>query len=316
MRLLLGIDGGQSSTVGLLAEEFGRIRARAVGPPADLVGEPRDSRRRAEVLEAVAASARVQAGLPTNVAFAAVVAGLSGHDPGEPAPPPPRLRAARLLLVHDAETAHVGAFDGGDGIVVVAGTGSVALGVAGEVRARAGGWGYLFGDAGGAFAIARAAVVRAMEAEDRGRALTLGEAALRHAGAPTLRALQAAFAHGDLSRPALAAFARTVAALATDGDDDARKVVAEAAVALARLVETVDARLPATSRRDVAGLGGVFRGDAVRRAFEAEVAARLPHARLMPPRRDAAFGALILAFREAALPVPRFDGPAAADPRR
>jgi len=140
VRLLLGIDGGQSSTVGLLAEEFGRIRARAVGPPADLVGEPRDSRRRAEVLEAVAASARAQAGLPTDVAFAAVVAGLSGHDPGEPAPPPPRLRAARLLLVHDAETAHVGAFDGGDGIVVVAGTGSVALGSRARCgRARAAG---------------------------------------------------------------------------------------------------------------------------------------------------------------------------------
>ena len=61
---------------------------------------------------------------------------------------------ADIHVVSDAETALYGAHGGGPGVIVIAGTGSIALGrnAAGR-EARAGGWGWLVDDAGSAFAI-------------------------------------------------------------------------------------------------------------------------------------------------------------------
>jgi len=60
------------------------------------------------------------------------------------------LPAARVLITADAVTAHAGAFGGRPGVVLAAGTGSIALGVAGADAIRqVDGWGYLCGDAGG-----------------------------------------------------------------------------------------------------------------------------------------------------------------------
>lgn len=51
-------------------------------------------------------------------------------------------------VVPDSEAAHIGAFAGGDGILVITGTGSIVWGRQGEDWHRAGGFGYLIGDEG------------------------------------------------------------------------------------------------------------------------------------------------------------------------
>ena len=67
--------------------------------------------------------------------------------------------AERLVVTHDARIAWAGATEGEPGLVVIAGTGSIAYGenAQGE-SARAGGWGYIYGDEGGGFDIARQAL--------------------------------------------------------------------------------------------------------------------------------------------------------------
>ena len=84
----------------------------------------------------------------------------------------------------------------------------------------------------------------------------------RRSGVPSLRAVQHAFAHGELGRPALAAFASEVLACAADGDADAVDVCAAAAAELADLAATVDARLEPVSLRLVSTSGGLFADDA------------------------------------------------------
>jgi hypothetical protein len=67
--------------------------------------------------------------------------------------------AGRVAAVSDVELAHAAAFGGGPGVLVVAGTGSIA--VARDRRGRwrrAGGWGQLLGDEGSGFWIGRAAL--------------------------------------------------------------------------------------------------------------------------------------------------------------
>ena len=70
-------------------------------------------------------------------------------------------------MTNDAAVALTGATAGGQGIIVIAGTGSIALGrdTAGRV-VRAAGWGYIYGDEGSAFDIARQALRAALRMEE------------------------------------------------------------------------------------------------------------------------------------------------------
>ena len=73
----------------------------------------------------------------------------------------------KYKLTHDAEIALIGATAGQPGIIVIAGTGSIAFGRNAQMQtARAGGWGYIFGDEGGGFDIAKNALRRALQFEE------------------------------------------------------------------------------------------------------------------------------------------------------
>jgi glucosamine kinase len=307
-RIVAGIDGGQTSTAAAVARADGTILGRGTGPPADLVGEPRGAfARQRDALAAALAAAFKGAGLPETTPLEALVIGLSGHDAGSPAPFV--LSSASVeLFVHDTAIAHAGALGGGAGIVVLAGTGSVALGnaVAGGPCVRAGGWGYYFGDAGSALWIAREAVALAMVDADRGDASPLGQAALKFFRTPDLRTLQHAFAHGELTRPALAAFAGSALALADRSPDPSGvgRLREAAAEALAELAGIVDDRLTNGGRRRVSYAGGVFANDGLRRAFEARLRVRIPHALIVPPLGDPLAGAIVMATELARLAAP------------
>ncbi|MDQ2908669.1 MAG: hypothetical protein M3R44_04880 [Candidatus Eremiobacteraeota bacterium] len=273
-----GVDGGQTSTNAAIADGNGRILGRGDGPAADLVGEHRNSdRQRAAIAQALEA-AMSAAGLSSDTRLAAVVVGLTGHD-GDPRSAPGLAPSAdAVAIVHDAVIAHAGAFGGEAGIVVLAGTGSVALGNAapGEPYVRAGGWGYFFGDHGGALGIAREAIAWAMQDADRGEASQLGAAALRFFGASDLHAIQHAFASGELSRPALAAFAAHALAMAPTERPSmpmqAWFLRSVAVRALTELAWAIDDRLPAVPVRRVSYSGGVFRNEGLLRTFRSVVA--------------------------------------------
>ncbi len=296
MNLFAGIDGGQSGTVAVLGDGKAAL-GRGSGPPADLVGEARDSARQREALLAALDAACDDAGVARTVRLRAVVAGLSGYDDGISPVPHLGARADHERVMHDTEIAHAGALAGSAGIVVIAGTGSVALGndARGGPFVRAGGWGYFFGDEGSALWLARTALRRAMVRADRGEASGLAERGLACFGARSLRAIQHAVAHGEIARPTLAAFASDVLAAAADGDADASTVRRAAADELADLVATVDGRLEPASWRLVSYAGGLFADAAFVDTFGAALAEALPHANLVSPAGDPASGALALA---------------------
>ena len=74
--------------------------------------------------------------------------------------------AVEWLVTHDGMIALSGALAGENGIVAIAGTGSLVFGRRGSRTMRAGGWGYVFGDEGGAFWIARQALRAALRHEE------------------------------------------------------------------------------------------------------------------------------------------------------
>lgn len=265
------------------------------------MGEARDSNRQAAVIDGVLSAALREASLPGTTRFAAIVAGISGFDEGETAEPALQTQVDSVRVVHDAVIAHAGALDGEPGIVVLAGTGSVAYGTsASGAPVRAGGWGYLFGDAGSAFWIGRYAIHLAMHDED----LNLGDDRWRRRiltalGLPTLRAVQHAFAHGELTRARIAALA-PVALAEGDGHPYAQLICGDAAQRLVQLVQIVALRLAAGAPL-VSYAGGLFANEAIRSDWEAGVGGEIPEARIVAPRYDPALGALRLAYRLAGL---------------
>ncbi len=169
--------------------------------------------------------------------------GLSGYDATFDGRAP-AFRTATVRLVHDAPVALAGAVQTRPAIVVIAGTGSVAYGEDGAGGAvRVGGWGYLFGDEGSAFAVARDALAQAMGADDRAVPSPLGEAALAFFDRRDLRELATVALQGRIGRDALAAFARVVHDAARLGEPEAEAIVERAAAALAALAATAIDRL-------------------------------------------------------------------------
>ncbi len=240
-----------------------------------------------------------------DAAIAAVVIGLTGHDDAPVNVSYLAPSAAVAAVVHDSVIAHAGALGGEAGITVLAGTGSVAVGnaTAGGPLVRTGGWGYFFGDEGSALGIARDAIASAMRASDRGELSPLGALALQFFAMPDLRAIQHAFAHGELSRAALASFATEVLesvegqSTASSLSQAAREVRGRAAAALAELAAVLDRRLPTKPSRRISYTGGVFRNDGMRASFHRAVESILSTAEVCEPRGDPLDGALCMAVR-------------------
>ncbi|MBV9440526.1 MAG: hypothetical protein JOZ24_11085, partial [Candidatus Eremiobacteraeota bacterium] len=208
MRWVAGIDAGQSGTTAVVVDEHGTIGGRGTAGAADHVDEPPGSTRCRDACALALARALEAAQLPADTVPVAVRIGLSGWDERFDGVAP-TFGAARVVLGHDAPIALAGAVASRPAVVVISGTGSVAYGERADGSAiRAGGWGYLFGDEGSAFAVARDALALAMRADDEGRRTALGDAALQHFGGHDLRTLATSALQGRLSRSALAAFAR------------------------------------------------------------------------------------------------------------
>ena len=305
MRYVAGIDGGQSSTSAVVVDEKGVVRGRGGAGPADHVDEPPGSRKFADACTNAVARALEAAGLPHDTRFAAVHAGLSGYDEHFDGARP-AFAADSVRVQHDAPVALAGAVQTLPAVVVIAGTGSVAFGKGAEGQSvRTGGWGYMFGDAGSAFAVARDALAHAMAEDDRGARSPLGDAALAYFDHANLRALATAALLGRISRGKVASFARVVHDAARLDDPAAGAIVGAAASALAELAAVTLARLQITGDAvPVAFAGGSFQNEAFFARTRDRLAALAPHAQAVMPRYEPAVGAALLAFRDAGLTVP------------
>src|SRR3954454_8484320 len=167
-QLYLGVDGGQTSTVALIADQTGKVVGCGKGGPCNHVGP---AEGRARFFSAVGDSlgqACTQAGVNReDVTFSSACLGFSGGPQDKEAYIRELIRSEHYRITHDAEIALEGATQGLPGIIVIAGTGSMAFGRNGEGEwSRAGGWGYAFGDEGGAFYLARQVLRAALAFEE------------------------------------------------------------------------------------------------------------------------------------------------------
>ena len=209
------------------------------------------------------------------------------------------LHVAGLELVTDARAALEGALDGKAGVVVIAGTGSIAIGVNLDGRtARAGGFGPTLSDEGSGYYIAQRALKAVVSSFDgRSPSTTLVERICNRLGVAGPSDLPGVIYNSDSEPVDIAPLAEVVDEAAREGDEVARQILSAAGHELGRLAASVIDKLGLhSSSFRVACVGSVFRsGEFVLEPLREAVSLIAPHAEIGPPLYPPAIGAVKLA---------------------
>jgi glucosamine kinase len=294
MRYFVGIDGGGTRTTLGIADESGRELLRRVGPAG--IVDPRRPAATAELLVSLVHEAATTAALDGPAA--ALCAGLAGVGNAAEREIVESMFARagiahRVAVLSDGEVALHGTLGGQPGMIVIAGTGSVAHGRAEDGRIeRCGGWGMILGDEGGGYDIARSALRAALLSLDgRGPETRLFPLVLDVLGLSTPTAIPSWVARAEKAEVALLAI--HVIRLGEKGDAVAREIVSEAALALANHVQALTATLGPWSAPPPVVLHGGVATDPIFAPRLRSVLATLPEpVRIVEAEVDAVTGAL------------------------
>jgi N-acetylglucosamine kinase-like BadF-type ATPase len=233
-RVVVGVDGGGTGSRAVVLAASGEERARATGRAA-LVKPGEEHAVQVALRDLVAAALAAAGEMGTPEVLVAGLAGVGRTKTREAVQE--RLAEAglarRIQVETDVAVAFHDAFGEGPGILLVGGTGSVALArTPGGRSLRSGGWGAVAGDEGSGWWIGIQALHAAFQAVD-GRApeTLLLEAALRHFQVSDPGALMDRLWTAEKGE--VAALAPRVAEAAAQGDPASRTILSQAAGALA-----------------------------------------------------------------------------------
>jgi glucosamine kinase len=304
----LGIDGGGTKTTCAVGDES-QLLATATAGPSNIVrvGEI----QACESLQQSVRQACAAAGITTAQVVRTCVGGSGAAHP-ELAEVVRRSLAEILTtsidVVGDMQIALEAAFDAGPGVIVIAGTGSIAYGRNPQgTTLRAGGWGFAIGDEGSAHWIGRAAVNAVLRASDPRNGIPESNSSQASPLAAAIRKAWGVSSVADLARAANSIpapdFAALFPAVAASRDDLAAQVLTKAGRELAQVAAVVLRRLFAeehTAPVLAAMTGGVFRhSPLVRQVFYNELRSLDPRVEMNPQVVEPVEGALRMARRGA-----------------
>lgn len=262
MGLYLGIDGGGTKTAALVMSADKTVLGEGVGGPGNIVVTPEAVLRRS-IVQSVTQACAV-AGLDlTTTRFQGVCGAVAGYSDEERRAwfeelLRQTLQADKYRVEPDYVAAYWGATLGAPGIVVIAGTGAVVYGRNAEGETyREDGLGYLLGDRGSGFNLGLRALRHTLDKMKEGTLDRLAEAVLAFTGAKTqsdvLRWL-----YGDFVPAKVAEIAPIVGALAEEGDESAKNLVAKMARRLRHSVRQVRHKLWLPRDVPVYMIGGLW----------------------------------------------------------
>ena len=315
--LVIGVDGGASTTRCIASDLAGNIVAKNKTGPSDHIYDDRGQKKLKKTLSMVLHPMLER--LNKKASFEAICLGMTAVKRCSPESKivedevmtifsERKIAIPRILVVEDAVIAWAGATACQPGVMVYAGTGSIAYGVNQQGQeCRAGGWGYVIDDEGSAYDIGK----RALKAVFRNIDGRVGDTSLsnklkEYFNKSTPEEIQKeVYISHTLGRSKVAALAKIVSQAAFEGDEIAISILNEAGKELGLLAEAVITRLFLENGRfPVVTAGGVFNtGVFVHKPFEIVVKKTSPKAEIVQARFEPVVGAVLLAFRLMGLPL-------------
>lgn len=307
MPYYLGIDGGGTKTTCAVGDDSKLLATATTGPSNVVrVGE---SRARESLQECVRQSCAIAGIAVADVTLTCVGASGATH--------PEVANAVRTFLaeilstpvavVGDMEIALEAAFGTAPGVIVIAGTGSIAYGRdQNGATARAGGWGFAIGDEGSAHWIGRDIVSAVLRTSDANSGKADDPIHLHHELVTALFKVWGVTSLLDLARIANSVpppdFSALFPVVAASGDVLAVQVLSNAGLELANTAAVVTHRLfsVGTEIVPVAMIGGVFRhAELTKGEFCRELCRLDPRVQINPNVIEPVEGALWMARRVA-----------------
>ena len=302
-----GIDAGGTKTEGKVTNETGAVAGFLAGGTnlnGNSVGEVE-----AALKQAVDEIERLCGGMEHCGAVCAGISGISNQAAVQMwrVEFDKRGFAGKLLLVGDHETALYGAHGKAEGMILIAGTGSICFGKNGSgVEHRAGGYGYLIDDDGSGYDLGREllrAVVR--EHDGRGEKTVMRELLFETLGCSSVADVTAFVYRKDRDKKEIADMARLVMKAAELGDPVAEKILDQAADRLTDMAAAVADRLGLEKGELALGGSVLLKTDLLRKRLEERLKERYGERLVREPIAGAADGALRMAKEAVGSPFGR-----------
>lgn len=310
MTAYLGVDGGGTKTAFRLINERGETLAASTQPTSYYFGGGIGILER--VLRDGVAEVTLEAGIrPEDIAH--TFFGVPGY--GEASADVPLVQGiAQSVLGHGRFTCGndmlggwAGSLGGGDGINVIAGTGSMSYGERGGVSHRVGGWSEIFGDEGSGYWVGiRGLTLFSRMADGRSPRTLLYDAMRARLGiSEDLDAVGTVVGEWGGQRTAIADLSKAVVGAADAGDLAARAVLEQGADALVELVSAARTALSYPDDEDVlvSYSGGMFSAPSYRSLFT-HALHRAGAYTLIAPRYSPDLGSALYAMRCAGAVIP------------
>jgi N-acetylglucosamine kinase-like BadF-type ATPase len=311
MDLVIGADGGGTKTACAIAQMNGRIIGLGYAGPSNHLRLPG---RHAQAAEAVLEGAQAafadsgMAGARVRQAYLALAGvGTDGVNVKMMDAARQVLDAEEIIVDNDAVAGLAAATGQLYGVVIIAGTGSIAVAVDREGRrARSGGWGYRIGDEGSGQWIGRLGLAAAARAHDgRGGPTALVARALEHFSIETVDEIRSVLYRQPTNNRDIADFCVQVVAAAWEGDEVAMDIIGQAGRELALAAWAAARSLGMDSTEfPVSPNGSVFKaGDVITSPFKEELGRLAPTAEVVSAPFPPVVGAVILALLSAGVKV-------------
>lgn len=204
-----------------------------------------------------------------------------------------------IWITGDQETALYGAQNAMQGIILIAGTGSICFGVNGSgEKHRSGGFGHLIDDEGSGYSIGRQLLSALVQAEDgRLKHSIIPAMVYEQLGLKTVQEIIGFVYSKETTKKDIAALAPIMTAACEQGDEQALLIAKRSADSLHELLAPVIDKL-GLHHSPIAMAGSVLqKSPFVQKALESKLQETYPNTRLMLPIKDAAYGAVLMACK-------------------
>ncbi len=283
---VLGLDSGGSKTIAVVVDRSGAVVDIGFGAGLDPTADDAWETRLRALLAPLMPVDMAVLGLPFHGEMAAVSARQTALTKD--------LLGPQALVMNDVAVAFEAALGGEDGVLILAGTGSMAWARGSKGTTRSGGWGDAFGDEGSAYWIGREALALvSCHLDGRKSCESFACSLLAALGIGPDDLIDFAYT-GDSPRAKIASAARHVSDLAALGNTQALGLMQEAALHLAALGHAAARTCAAVTPLRWSFAGGVFNDATVTRTVAAQMGA-LP----VPARFPPVGGAVLVAARQA-----------------